>query len=120
MRLRKEFFEGEIKCPSCNYETSVGFSLDGENWYCGNCIADIISEDYIVAEKDFNPDDYPTTYFPNWYEKEYFEDIYGEELTDEEMMEIIEELRYSSIPDEVSEMVYELLPDLKEIRERLK
>ena len=120
MRLRKEVFDEEIKCPLCNYETAVAFTLDGEEWYCGNCIAGVISEDFIVVRKEFNPDDYPTTYFPNWYEKEHFEEVYGEELTDEEMMEIIKELRNSSIPDEVSEMVYEALPDLKDIRERLK
>lgn len=53
MRIRKKVFDKEIKCPSCNYETSVAFSIDGEDWLCGNCMIDIITEHFelIPAQK---------------------------------------------------------------------
>lgn len=102
MRLLKKQFEEEIKCPSCNYETFIGFEFENsDDVYCGNCIADIIADEFIVAKKDFNPDDYPDVYFPNWYNKEYLEDTIGRQLTNEEFQEVKKELQNSNFADEV-------------------
>ena len=116
MKLKKEFFEEGLKCPSCNYETHTAFSLDGEKWLCGNCTADLISEEYLVADRHFDPANFPDIYFPNWYYREDLEDIYGEKIADEKWERLKRELDNSGVPDEVSEIVYRYLPDLKDIK----
>ena len=109
MKLEKKHFK--TNCHSCKCETNLAFSLDKKNWFCGNCTAALISDNYIVADKHFDPDDFPDIFFPNWYHKEYFEETYGKNLTDERWQKLKYELQYSEIMDNVSEIVYELLPN---------
>lgn len=117
-------FEVEDKCPMCNWDTSHGYviakneeeakqKLKEEGFSCGSCLAEKIAcEEYVVTEKEFNPDDYPDVYFPNWFEKEHFEMFVGRELADEEFEKIKEGLLDTDLANEVTEITREFVKDI--------
>lgn len=72
MKLKSKQYKRYYKAPCCNNEASVMYSIDGKNWFCSDCLCEVLLNDKLFIEED----DYKKGFE---LLMEFFDDIHDED-----------------------------------------